>query len=128
MKYLADTNIFLEIILGQKNKEACKFFLNNHVGEVLISDFSLHSIGVILFRLKRFEVFEKFYAEICNQSNVISLPDEKYPLVASIAQQYDLDFDDSYQWAVSREFDLKIITQDNDFKKANAAFNIDFMA
>ena len=127
MRYLADTNIYLEIILGQENKNTCKRFLIDHIEQVLISDFSLHSIGVILFKLKRFDVFEKFYDEIHEQSNVISLSDQKYPLVASIAQQFGLDFDDSYQCAVAKEFDLVIVTQDNDFKKVSSSFNINIM-
>jgi len=48
--YLVDTNIFLEVILGQEKKEACKNFLNTHIGYLYISDFSLHSIGVILLK------------------------------------------------------------------------------
>jgi len=48
MSYLLDTNIFLEILLGQDKKEVCKKFLETHIGEIFISDFSLHSIGVIL--------------------------------------------------------------------------------
>ncbi|MBX2964119.1 MAG: hypothetical protein KF687_16530 [Cyclobacteriaceae bacterium] len=48
MKYLADTNIFLEILLGQQNSSLCKEFLTDIKNEIFISDFSLHTIGVIL--------------------------------------------------------------------------------
>jgi len=47
---LVDTNIFLEILLKQEKSEACKSFLSKNKGAINISDFTLHSIGVILFR------------------------------------------------------------------------------
>jgi len=50
---LVDTNIFLEILLGQPNKERCKEFLQENSGQCSLSDFSLHSIGVIAFRGRR---------------------------------------------------------------------------
>ncbi len=31
-KLLVDTNIFLEILLGQKKKDECKEFLNKNIG------------------------------------------------------------------------------------------------
>ena len=48
--YLVDTNIFLEILLKQNKSESCKAFLDKNIGAISISDFTLHSIGVILFR------------------------------------------------------------------------------
>jgi predicted nucleic acid-binding protein len=46
--YFIDTNVFLEILLAQDKKDICKDFLNSNVENLSISDFSLHSIGVIL--------------------------------------------------------------------------------
>lgn len=46
--YLIDTNIFLEILLNQDKKEICKNFLSENFNLLHISDFSIHSIGVIL--------------------------------------------------------------------------------
>ena len=48
--FLADTNIFLEVLLAGNKAEACKAFLARNSVKIHISDFSLHSIGVILFR------------------------------------------------------------------------------
>jgi len=52
-----DTNIFLEILLGQDKKEECKKFLEDNVGDFAITDFTLHSIGVILFRYGKGKTF-----------------------------------------------------------------------
>lgn len=46
--FLVDTNIFLEILPGQEKKTICKEFLDDNAGNLNISDFSLHSLGVIL--------------------------------------------------------------------------------
>lgn len=51
--FLVDTNIFLEILLGQDKKEDCKKFLNNNIENLNITDFSLHSIGVFSDMAKR---------------------------------------------------------------------------
>ena len=41
---LVDTNIFLEILLGQEKQEVCKNFLSLNIEQLNITDFSLHSI------------------------------------------------------------------------------------
>ena len=48
--YLIDTNIFLEILLKQDKSDLCKAILNKNIAELNISDFTLHSIGIILFK------------------------------------------------------------------------------
>ncbi|GBE28016.1 hypothetical protein BMS3Bbin03_01951 [bacterium BMS3Bbin03] len=58
--YLLDTNIFLAILLDQEKSAACKEFLNKNYDKVFISDFSLHSIGVILFNYNKKQVFKDF--------------------------------------------------------------------
>ena len=48
--YLIDTNIFLEVLLSQEKMDICKKILDSNIGNQYLSDFSLHSIGVILFK------------------------------------------------------------------------------
>jgi uncharacterized protein len=44
MKYLLDTNIFLELLLGNKNSTQAEKFINSHaVSNLAVSDFSIHS-------------------------------------------------------------------------------------
>jgi uncharacterized protein len=50
MAYLFDTNIFLEILLDQNKKDKSKKIISENIDELFISDFSLHSIGVILIK------------------------------------------------------------------------------
>ncbi len=62
--FLIDTNIFLEVLLGQENKEACKEFLDTNVGNQYISDFSIHSIGIILFKNDKENTFRTFLDDV----------------------------------------------------------------
>lgn len=48
--YLLDTNILLEILLDQTNNEKCKQFITANEGSLNISDFSLFSLAIVLFR------------------------------------------------------------------------------
>ncbi len=76
--FLADTNIFLEVLLAGDNSESCKTFLLKNLGRIHISDFSLHSIGVILFRQRQEMVFNYFFEDISANTHIISLPKESY--------------------------------------------------
>jgi len=50
--YLVDTNVWLERLLDQERAEDVRHFLDATVSEHLfITDFALHSIGVVLIKL-----------------------------------------------------------------------------
>ncbi|WP_456477928.1 type II toxin-antitoxin system VapC family toxin [Geoglobus ahangari] len=115
--FLVDTNIFLEILLSQNKKEDCKRFLDENTGDLNITDFSLHSIGVILFRYGKEEVFKKFVEDIILNTKLISLPLELYEDVINARKSLNLDFDDAYQYSVAKHYGLKIVTMDRDFEK-----------
>ncbi|WP_297466377.1 PIN domain-containing protein [Thermococcus sp.] len=115
--YLIDTNIFLEILLGQEKKETAKQFLSSHQGELFITDFTLHSVGVVLFRLKRPEVFLEFIQDVLPNVEVIALPESEYERVVEFHLKYGLDFDDAYQCAVALSKGLTIVTMDEDFRR-----------
>ena len=67
--FLVDTNVFLEILLMQDKKESCKKFLDNNIGNLNFTDFSLYSIGVILFRYGKEEI--AILSNIFIQTNTI---------------------------------------------------------
>lgn len=115
---LIDTNIFLEILLGQNRKKECKSFLQNNHSTLAISDFSLHSIGVILFRNKKPDLYTSFCNDLLSQVTILSLPSNEYRYLADVSQKYKLDFDDSYQLLLAKVNDLKVATLDQDFKTA----------
>ena len=127
IKYLIDTNVFLEILLDQEKKEICKIYLKNKFGNMAISDFSLHSIGVILFRINRYELYNSFINDVIPQIEVLSLKKNNYFQISNISKQFNLDFDDAYQVAVAGNHSLKIATMDKDFEKVKEFYKIDFV-
>ena len=115
--FLVDTNVFLEILLKRDKKEDCKKFLDNSIGNLNITDFSLHSIGVILFRYGKEEVFRKFVEDIMPNIKPLSLPMELYREVVNVRKSLNLDFDDAYQYCVAKYYGLKVVTMDRDFER-----------
>ena len=107
--YLADTNIFLEILLSQEKTQQCKEALNKYSDKICISDFSLHSIGVILFRYKK--------EDIVFEIPIVTLSRDLYIVLPYVKEKYNLDFDDAYQFKIAEENDFEIITMDRDFDK-----------
>jgi len=126
-KYLIDTNIFLEILLGQERKEKCKDYLNGKLGKIYISDFSLHSIGVILFKLDKQDKFDLFLEDLLPRIEHIGLPLIGYKKVKIISNKYKLDFDDAYQTSVADSFGLTISTIDKDYKRVDKDFKVEFI-
>jgi len=118
MMFLVDTNVFLEILLGRDRKGDCKKFLDRNSGSIGISDFSFHSLGVILFRYGKEDIFVKFIDDVMPNVVLLSLPVEAFGQVVSIRKDHGMDFDDAYQYATAKYFDLEVVTMDKDFRKA----------
>ena len=116
--YLLDTNIILEILLDQKNAEKCANFINAHLNQVLfITDFSYFSISVKMFNLKRFKDLQKLHEDliISRIITIIKLESIDWDRVIHISKEFNLDFDDSYQFAAATKFSLQIVSYDKDF-------------
>jgi predicted nucleic acid-binding protein len=122
--FLVDTNIFLEVLLAGDKSEACKTFLVQSSGRIHISDFSLHSIGVILFRHRQEMVFKDFFEDISANTQIISLSKESYVKLPEIKQRFNLDFDDAYQFQAARDFKLAIVTMDKDFNRVRGELEV----
>ena len=114
---LVDTNIFLEILLKQDKSDSCKAFLEKNIAVLNMSDFTLHSIGIILFKQKEEQSFFKFISDTLPKTSLLSLPKYKYTEIINVKKQIGLDFDDSYQYCICKHFNLNFITMDYDFKK-----------
>src|SRR6266446_900978 len=120
MNLLVDTNIFLEVLLEQARTEEAKDFLSevsNH--DFFISDFSLHSIGLILLRRNKADAFRKFLADMIlgAGTKVAFLKADEMVGVINHAATFNLDFDDAYQYATTEKYDLTLVSFDRDFDK-----------
>ena len=115
MKYLIDTSVILELLLEQEGADAAQNFLEQNVEfPIFISDFSLHSIGIILFRSGKSGRFAKFVEDAVEKGNlmVLGLVEADMREVVRIHHSIGLDFDDAYQCAIARKFGLKIVSLD----------------
>jgi len=122
--FLADTNIFLEVLLAGNKAETCKAFLAQNPGKIHISDFSLHSVGVILFRQRQELVFKAFFKDVSINTQIISLAKESYLKLPEIRQRFNLDFDDAYQFQVAEDHSLAIATMDRDFNRVRGQLEV----
>lgn len=111
---------FSKFYWNKINKEECKNFLKTEINNFYISDFSLHSIGVILFRMKKEDIFIKFLDDIIAQTTIITLSSDLYKNLPKTRKLMALDFDDLYQYEVAKEYNVKIVTLDEDFKKVSS--------
>ena len=118
MFFLVDSNIFLEILLKQDKREECKKFLEDNIGSLHITDFSLHTIGVILFRYDSKDIFQKFVEDVIPNIKLLSLPMELYGEVVNDSKSLNLDFDDAYHYNIAKHYGLKVVTMDRDFERA----------
>jgi len=120
MKLLLDTNIFLEVILDQERANEARTLLSEVEGhEFFISDYSLHSIGLLLFRRGKHEVFRQFLEDMVLGVGVavITLSAQEMESLIEAAQRFGLDFDDAYQYAVAERYGLTIVSFDSDFDR-----------
>ena len=120
MRLFLDTNLFLEVILEQERAAEVKALLSEtDQHEFFLSDFSLHSIGILLFRRKRHEAFRLFLKDILLNAGVmmLSLFAEDMGAVIRAAQQFNLDFDDAYQYVTAEKYALTLVSFDGDFDR-----------
>jgi SAM-dependent methyltransferase len=98
--YLLDTNIWPERLLAQAQSEVVGQLLDAvTTDQLLMSDFTLHSIGVILGRLEEGAVFTQFVQDVLVDGGVvlIGLAPAAMQRVVAVMERYQLDFDDAYQ-------------------------------
>ncbi|TRU45537.1 MAG: type II toxin-antitoxin system VapC family toxin [Microcystis aeruginosa Ma_QC_Ch_20071001_S25] len=105
--FLLDTNIWLERLLGQGQAEVVAELLDTlSPSDMCITDFTLHSIGVICNRLNQRDVFIKFVDDVLIDAGVVEIID-----------LFRLDFDDAYQYVAAELEKATIVSFDQDFDK-----------
>jgi predicted nucleic acid-binding protein len=120
MRLLLDANIFLEILLGQaKAAEARTLLSRADDHDFFISDFSLHSIGLLFFRRKRHKAFQLFLKDMLLEAGttLLSLSVADMESIITTAQRFNLDFDDAYQYVTAERHNLTIVSFDGDFDR-----------
>lgn len=118
-RFLVDTNIWLERLLNQEKSEEVKEFLDTvPLPHLFLSDFSLHSIGVILCRKGKNHVFESFINDLFPDDllTVLTLNPIELLDAANAIKSAKLDFDDAYQLMIAKKYKLALVTYDKNFR------------
>jgi uncharacterized protein len=119
--YLLDTNVWLERLLDQeRSAEVGALFERISSEQLYITDFSLHSIGVIMCRLDRLDVLARFVRDafIDGAVNLTHLGPEDMPRLIRVVEDAHLDFDDAYQYTAAEKYDLTLTSLDKDFDRS----------
>ena len=120
--YLVDTNVWLERLLDQDRAgEVGQFLAQTPTRQLLISDFSLHSIGVILGRLGEHHVLPRFVEDVFVRGGVClaTLAPGALPRVVEVMDRFNLDFDDAYQYVATEQFQATMVSFDRDFDRTD---------
>lgn len=84
-----------------------------------MTDFSFHSIGVIFDRLGEYEALLSFVQDLFLEGEVrlIALRPEKMVRAVEVMQQFNLDFDDAYQYVAAELWKVVLVSCDSDFQR-----------
>jgi len=117
---LLDTNIWLELLLEQEKADQVRRLLDvEEAWKFALTDFSLHSLGVILTRLKKDDLFLDFLSDTLEDSavRVIRLDTAGLKEVPAVCRKFGLDFDDAYQYLAAEKNNLTLVSFDSDFDR-----------
>jgi hypothetical protein len=120
MRLLVDTNLFIEVLLNQVRAGEARTFLENRKRhDLFVTDFALHSIGLLLFRQNQHQVFRQFLQEMMGGVGIgmVSLTAREMDSLVGLATKFNLDFDDAYQYSAAIRHGLKIVSLDADFDR-----------
>lgn len=139
--YLLDTNIWLwrrfeayteeelrrtQVPPGKQPEEVAqevRDFLGTFTPkEIFITDFSLYSLGIKLIRMKRFDLLNEFI-KLLDETHIVKLKLGDFPRLIDIVQQYELNFNDAYQYVAAEKVEEEkgekvfIVSYDADFDR-----------
>lgn len=120
--FLVDTNVWLELLLEQERAEEVRDFLSTIETNLLtLTDFTIYSIGIILTRLGKDQLFSEFTADTLEQGEVTSLRLNIADMrdLLAVGQQFRLDFDDAYQYLSAEKHGFVLVSFDSDFDRTD---------
>jgi hypothetical protein len=118
MVFLIDTNVWLERLLDQeKSKEVGELFDAIPSERLFITDFAFHSIALVLSKLNNVEALRHFIRDTFVEGAVtlLHLKPEDMERLILVMLEFDLDFDDAYQYVAAEKTDSIIVSLDKDF-------------
>jgi len=119
---LVDANVWLELLLDQERAAQVRDFLRAvPLSELAVTDFALHTVGVILARKKRDDLFVRFISDLLVDTGVryVSLDYADLMAVTKTRERLPLDFDDAYHYVAAEKHELTLVSFDSDFDRTD---------
>ena len=115
--YLVDSNIWLERILEQERADEVRAFIERTPARLLyITELALYSIGILLVQRHREQALRQFLEDLsAGSATVVRLSSEDLSEVITACEDFNLDFDDGYQYVAARKHGLTLVTFDRNF-------------
>jgi len=103
---LVDTNIFLEVMLSRSKREECKkllAMLRDGKAKGIVTDFTVHSIMVLMDRFKKLEELKTFLLSLMAHKGlyVYTTPVADEVNAVESAEESKLDVDDAIQYGTA---------------------------
>jgi len=104
---------------GSEKIQRGHFLNRTHPDRLFVTDFTLHSICLILNKLNRKDALLLFMREVFvgGGVNLIHLEPEDTNQIFEAIEKFNLDFDDAYQYVAAEKRNLTIISFDTDFDR-----------
>ena len=76
---------------------------------------------MLLFRRRQHDIFQEFLDDMTLNAGmtVISVFADGMRAIIEVAQKFNLDFDDAYQYVAAEKNDLNIVSFDSDFDRTD---------
>lgn len=118
MRFLLDSNVWLELILERAGAEAVRALVKEVPGRLLaVTHLSLDSVAMYLTP-KTPEKFERFLEDLIDaQVGIVHLPPTKIRQVLRTMAAFRIDYDDAVQVETAMCFDIQIVSFDSDFDR-----------
>ena len=117
-----DTSVWVEGLLEQcRSGEVEGFLVHVRSEQLYCTDFALHSVALILGRLRRREEFLLFVQRlfIDGRVNLLRRGPPDMARVVGAMDRFSLDFDDAYQYTAAEREDLTVVSFDSDFDRTD---------
>ena len=112
---------------GSEKIQRGHFLNRTHPDRLFVTDFTLHSICLILNKLNRKDALLLFMREVfvgggvnlihLEPEDTIHLEPEDTNQIFEAIEKFNLDFDDAYQYVAAEKRNLTIISFDTDFDR-----------
>ena len=119
--YLVDSNIWLERLLDQERADEVRAFLDHTPAHTLfITEFALYSICLTLTSRQLVQELIEFLDDLSSgEINLVRLSPQDLKQVITACQDFNLDFDDGYQYVAARIHGLTLVTFDRNFTRTD---------